>query len=110
MLLRLVDDKNGLLSFKDQIIREGEMFLLPANVPHNPVRYADTVGIVIERRRMREHIDRLCWYCKECRKKFYEEAFHCADIQTQLKEIIDRYASTDSLRICKFCNHLNPSQ
>jgi hypothetical protein len=27
-----------------------------------------------------------------------------------LKEIIDRYASTASLRTCKFCNHLNPPQ
>ena len=32
-------------------VREGEIFLLPPRVPHNPIRGANTVGLVIERKR-----------------------------------------------------------
>ena len=32
-------------------IKEGEMFLLPANIPHSPGRSEGSVGLVIERRR-----------------------------------------------------------
>ena len=43
MLLKTVQNNE----FKDIYINEGELFLLPGNVPHNPVRFADTVGIVV---------------------------------------------------------------
>lgn len=41
--------QNG--SITNYEIPEGGMFVVPANVPHNPVRKEDTIGIVIERKR-----------------------------------------------------------
>ncbi len=32
-------------------IKEGEMFLLPAKVPHSPIRPENSIGLVIERKR-----------------------------------------------------------
>lgn len=47
MLLKVVDGD----AFVDVNICEGDMYLLPANIPHNPVRFANTTGIVVERQR-----------------------------------------------------------
>ncbi|EXX59159.1 3-hydroxyanthranilate 3,4-dioxygenase [Rhizophagus irregularis DAOM 197198w] len=106
MCLKIVDDGE----FKDIPIREGEMFLLPANTPHNPVRFANTVGIVIERNRRSEEIDRLRWYCEQCKEIVYEESFHCTDLGTQLKPIIQKYAMTEDLRKCKLCGNINSAK
>src|SRR5437764_1169777 len=43
----------------DHIVREGETFFIPPNVPHSPQRPPDTIGIVVERRRPpgeKEHV------------------------------------------------------
>ena len=46
-------------------IKEGEMFLLPAGVPHQPRRGPDTVGLVIEVKRAdREMKDGLMWFAR----------------------------------------------
>jgi len=42
----LVDGKREVVP-----IREGEIFLLPPNVPHSPQRPPNTIGLVLERRR-----------------------------------------------------------
>src|SRR5213082_3961285 len=35
----------------DHLVREGETFFIPPNVPHSPQRPPDTIGVVVERRR-----------------------------------------------------------
>ncbi|KAG0217410.1 3-hydroxyanthranilic acid dioxygenase [Mortierella sp. GBAus27b] len=106
MLLKVVD--NG--EFKDLPIKEGEMFLLPANTPHNPVRFANTVGIVIERNRPAEAIDRLRWYCEKCKQIVWEQSFHCVDLGTQLAPIIKQYAAEEDKRTCGACGFVNSAK
>ncbi len=103
MLLKVVDDGE----FKDVYIHEGDMFLLPANVPHNPIRVENTVGVVLEKRRPKDEDDRLRWYCAECKAIVYEESFYCVDLGTQLKPVIEKYANNEQLRTCKQCRHVN---
>jgi 3-hydroxyanthranilate 3,4-dioxygenase len=54
-------------------IREGDIFLLPPRVPHNPRRFKDTIGLVMERKRRPGEKDGLLWFCEKCNHKLYEE-------------------------------------
>src|SRR3981189_65919 len=46
---------------EDIPIREGEIFPLPPKVPHSPQRPPDTVGLVLERRRLEHEKDTFLW-------------------------------------------------
>ncbi|KAM0747873.1 3-hydroxyanthranilic acid dioxygenase [Meredithblackwellia eburnea MCA 4105] len=96
--------------FEEITIGEGEMFLLPANTPHNPCRYSDTVGIVIERVRPEGSVDRLRWYCPSSSHSsptlIREVSFHCSDLGTQLKPLINEWMTTPELRKCSVCGEV----
>lgn len=87
----------------DVPIREGEIFLLPPRVPHNPIRGENTVGLVIERQRREGELDGLIWFCEECNERLYEEYFQLGDITTQFQEVFRRFYGDESLRTCKKC-------
>ncbi|PTB65431.1 3-hydroxyanthranilic acid dioxygenase [Trichoderma citrinoviride] len=110
MLLKVVDGT----AFRDIVIREGDMFLLPANTPHNPVRFANTVGIVLEQRRPADSIDRMRWYCTgQCGQEalagtgeavvVHEAAFHCTDLGTQIKLAVEDFRADEAKRTCTRC-------
>lgn len=88
---------------RDIRIREGEIFLLPPKISHSPQRPADTVGLVIERRRRQGELDGFQWYCDRCHTKLYEEFVQLTDIVTQLPPIFDRFWSHESRRTCQKC-------
>ena len=87
-------------------IREGEMFLLPPRVPHNPIRGENTIGLVIERKRRPGEQDGLMWFCEECNFKLYEEYFELTDITTQFQGVFERFYNDEDLRTCKNCGNV----
>src|ERR1700736_6784555 len=50
----------------DHIVREGETFFIPANVPHSPQRPPNTLGVVVERRRPPGEKEHVIFYCENC--------------------------------------------
>jgi len=99
MLLKTMQDGEPV----DITIREGDIFLLPPGVPHSPQRFADTVGLVVERKRKPDELDGFIWYCERCHEKLYEEFVHVADIVADLPPVLDRFWSDSAARTCSRC-------
>lgn len=82
--------------------------------PHSPIRYADTLGMVMERKRPKGAIDRLRWYCSKGNHgrptMIREETFHCTDLGTQLKPIIERWQQQEDSRRCPVCGNIEDPQ
>lgn len=89
-------------------INEGDIFLLPPGVPHSPQRFADTVGLVIERQRRAGERDGLQWYCDNCASLLYEEFFELTNIETQFPPVFEHFFGSEERRRCKQCRHLAP--
>ncbi|XP_051773010.1 3-hydroxyanthranilate 3,4-dioxygenase isoform X4 [Ctenopharyngodon idella] len=87
MVLKVIE--NG--KHKEVHIREGEMFLLPARIPHSPQRQANTVGLVVERRRLRSETDGLRYFVANSTDVLFERWFYCENLGTQLVPIIKEF-------------------
>ena len=99
MLLKvIIDDKRV-----DIPIKEGEIFLLPKNIPHSPQRFKDSVGLVIEYKREEGDLDAFQWYCDECDKILHEVSLDLENIVTQLPPLFDAYWKNKEARTCKSC-------
>ena len=87
----------------DVPIRQGEVFLLPPNMPHSPQRPANTVGLVVERQRRAGERDGFQWYCERCFNLLHEEFIELTDIEKQLAPVFERFYASQALRTCSRC-------
>ena len=91
---------------RDILINEGDIFLLPPKTPHSPQRAANTVGLVMERKRLEHELDGFMWFCESCSSKLYEEFLPVKDIVKQLPPVFDRFYSSIDNRTCKNCGNI----
>ena len=87
----------------DVPIGQGEVLLLPAELPHSPQRPADTVGLVVERRRRPGERDGFQWYCEHCGNLLHEEFIELTDIEKQLPPVFERFYASSARRACARC-------
>ena len=105
MLLKVIIDNKRV----DIPIKEGEIFLLPKNVPHSPQRYEGTIGLVIEYKREEGDFDAFQWYCDECDQLLHEVSLDLENIVTQLPPLFEAYWKNKDARTCSSCNSIqNP--
>ncbi len=87
----------------DHLVREGETFFIPANVPHAPVRPPDTIGMVVERRRPAGEMEHVIFYCEKCEALVEDIHFDCADIVQAFSQAMLDFWADDERRTCKNC-------
>jgi len=104
MVLKVQDEGQ----MRDIPIRAGEMFLLPAKVPHSPRRMAGSVGLVVERKRLPGERDGLMWYCPVCNHLLYEEFFALENIERDLPPVFERFYGSVERRTCAACGNVHP--
>lgn len=88
--LRLIDPITRERS--ELVVREGEMFLLPAHVRHSPQRPEGCIGLVIERYRQPGEVDALEWYDDDGNLEFRGE-FFVKNIELDLKLVQEKWAT-----------------
>ena len=81
-------------------INEGEMFLLPAKIPHSPIRPEGSIGLVIERKRSENDKDGLMWFSDTANELLYEEYFTLTNIEKDFLPVFKRFYSDEKLRTC----------
>ena len=95
---------------KEMKLSAGDMFLLPAKTPHSPVREANSVGLVVERKRIGQEIpDGLLWFCENCNHKLYEVYFELHDIEVDFLKHFNHFYNSKELRTCNKCKTILPT-
>lgn len=84
-------------------LKAGDVFLLPARVPHSPARTEGSLGLVIERRRQAQEKDGLLWFCEQCNHLLFEAYFPLTNIEQDFKAVFDRFYGSKELRTCQSC-------
>lgn len=87
-------------------IKAGELFLLPAKVPHSPRRGEGSWTLVVERKRHPDEQDFFVWFCEGCGTKLYEAVVRFNDPTDAVKEATDTIRSDVKLRTCRECGEV----
>ena len=95
---------------REQVVREGEIMLVPAFTPHAPHRPAGTWGLVVEVKRKPHETESLRWFCDSCDALVHEATMHVADIERELRVAIERFDASVELRTCGKCGYVQPEK
>ncbi|GAB2671831.1 3-hydroxyanthranilate 3,4-dioxygenase [Kribbella swartbergensis] len=88
-------------------INEGEMWVLPRNMPHSPQRDADSIGLVIERVREPGVLEKFRWYCDNCHEIVHEVELQVTDIVADLPPVFNAFYESEEARTCPKCGTLH---
>jgi len=104
MLLKVAEDGK----FYDVPIREGEVLLLPAHVPHSPQRpQPGSIGLVVEAARPNA-LDGFNWYCFECGALVHRIEVKVEHVVRDLPPLYEAFYADAKARKCPNCGTVHP--
>jgi 3-hydroxyanthranilate 3,4-dioxygenase len=96
---------------RDVPINEGQMWVLPGDVPHSPQRpEPGSIGLVIERVRKEGELEKFQWYCMDCHHLVHEVELQVSDIVADLPPVFNAFYADQSARTCGNCGALHPGK
>ncbi len=92
-------------------IREGETWLMPANIAHSPQRPdPESIGVVIERVRHEGTLENFRWYCLECDALVHEVRLQVRDLVEDMPPVFAAFHDDVEARTCGQCGALHPGK
>ncbi|MFF0578730.1 3-hydroxyanthranilate 3,4-dioxygenase [Streptosporangium saharense] len=92
-------------------VKEGQMWLLPPNLPHSPQRPEEgSVGFLVERIRPEGVLEKFRWYCQDCDAVVHEVELQVRDIVADLPPIFQAFYDDEKARTCDNCGALHPGK
>ncbi len=90
-------------AFEDIVVGVGEMFLIPAGMPHLNERDEGSIGLVIHEARKPGALDGIVWFCESCGGELHRVDYRFEELQRQLRTFIREFLSSETLRTCGRC-------
>ncbi|MGH7823565.1 MAG: 3-hydroxyanthranilate 3,4-dioxygenase, partial [Candidatus Binatia bacterium] len=88
------------------LLKAGEMFLLPGNIPHSPRRREGSWTFVVERKRQPSEIDRFVWVCEQCSNTLYETRVRFDDPSDAVTRATAAMKTDPKLATCNRCGEV----
>ena len=94
----------------DVALDEGAIFLLPPHVRHSPQREPDSLGFVIEQRRLEGEKDGFEWFCESCQGLVHRAEVQLVSIVRDLPPLFEAFYASEEARTCPSCGTLHPGK
>jgi 3-hydroxyanthranilate 3,4-dioxygenase len=85
------------------VLKGGDLFLMPARVPHSPRRREGSWTFVIERKRTQEEKDLFIWVCEQCQKSLYQTDVRFDDPSDAVAKASEAMRRHKNLATCNSC-------
>ncbi|HET9893407.1 MAG TPA: 3-hydroxyanthranilate 3,4-dioxygenase [Streptosporangiaceae bacterium] len=85
------------------LVQAGELLVVPAGVPHSPLRPAGTWGVVVEIRRAEGDVEAVEWYCDRCDALIEHTDMRSSQMIESLGALLAEFQASEQRRTCRSC-------